>query len=268
MASSAVSSFSRDEISRLRHRIYGSDDDDDESDSSSDDDDDDDASTTNHTPTKEEFQKQPISQSTGHGHSNKQHLPTRAPPICPLWTYLTEDLVHATLLKCIIAISAWASQNPYRTISAVVGLSLALAGIGCCTNLVMIFDHEEIFTPMNSLPYQHGTWIYQHGGFEDSSDVTMVIHADGQTVLHRDAMRRTFQALQTLQETPGYHELCATSSYLNMKNQHDCWVWSTTQFWKHDVERFEAEISSDEELIRVISQAEFPDGTPVYQVIR
>ena len=200
-------------------------------------------------------------QQTGH----KQELPLRAPPICPLWTYLTEDIIHATLLKFIIVLSTFASRNPKLTIATAVLLSFALAGIGCFTNLVIVFDHEEIFTPMESLPYKHGTWIYEHAGFEDSSDVSMIIHSDGQTVLHRDAMRRTFQALDTLRNTPGYDDLCATSSYLNMKNKHDCWIWSTTQFWNHDLEAFEAEIQSDEALIRVISQDTFPDGTPVYR---
>jgi len=214
-----------------------------------------------------------LSSSTSHffpndTSNNKQPLkllPARAPPIFPLWTRFTEDWIHANIIKVIIFLSRVSSKNPYWTITAVVTISLALAVIGCATNLVIVFDHEDIFTPANSLPYQHGNWIYQHGGFEDSSDVTLIIHSDGTNILHKDAMRRTFVALDTLRDTPGYKELCATSSYLNLRNKNDCWIWSTTQFWNHNLTKFENEVTTDEDLIRILSQEEFADGTPVYR---
>jgi len=192
--------------------------------------------------------------------------PERPDPIFPAWTYVTEELLHANILKCILALSKHASRNPYTYIGVCTFLSCVLAGVGILTNFTMVFDHEELFTPMNSLPKKHGDWIYNEAGFQDSSDVVMVIHANGDNIAHVDAMRRTFEALNTLRETPGYEELCASSTYINLKNENDCWIWSTTQFWNHELEKFKAEITNDDDLIRTISKDSFPDGTPVYQV--
>jgi hypothetical protein len=199
-------------------------------------------------------------------HNKKANLPPRPPPVFYFWTYLTEEVLHAAILRCLVALSKHASRNPYKYIGASIFLSFALAGVGFLTNFTVILDHEEIFTPMNSLPKAHGEWIYEKAGFDDTSDFTIIIHSDGQNIAHVDAMRRTFEALDTLRSTPGYEELCATSSYLNLKGDPDCWIWSTTQFWNHDLEKFEAEIATDEQLVITISQETFPDGTPVYQV--
>jgi hypothetical protein len=192
--------------------------------------------------------------------------PPRPPPVFYLWTYITEEIFHAAIRRFIVVLSSYASRNPYRVIVSIVLLAFSLAGVGFMTNFKAVFDHEILFTPTNSLPAKHGEWIYNEAGFEDSSDVSLLIHADGENILHIDAMRRTFEALDTLRNTTGYEELCATSSYINLKGSHDCWIWSSTQFWGHDIDKFNAEVTSDYDLIEILSRDTYPDGTPVYKV--
>ncbi|CAB9518965.1 Pick C1-like protein 1 [Seminavis robusta] len=197
--------------------------------------------------------------------SKAANLPPRPPPVFYLWTYFTEELIHANMLKCIVALSKHASRNPYLYICSIIALSFTLAGVGFFTNFRMEFDHEVLFTPMDSLPKVHGDWIYEKAGFEDDSDVNLIIHADGKNIMHIDAMKRTFEALDTLRSTPGYDHLCSTSSHLNLKGKPDCWIWSTTQFWEHNYETFKEQVTTDEQLVEKISQSAFPDGTPVYK---
>lgn len=134
------------------------------------------------------------------------------------------------------------------------------------TNFDIKFDHEEIFTPIGSLPAKHGDWIYGGSGFEDSNELLMVIHANGENVLNMDAVLRAFEALDTVRSTPGYEEVCKTSDYIGLDGKPACWIWSPTQFWKHNVEQFEDTVKNYNGLAFTMSQDEYPDGTPVYKV--
>ena len=196
----------------------------------------------------------------------KTKYPERDPPVCTWWTFMTEDFLHKTLLKWVVAISCHASKYPKRYIAGITFLSFALAGIGLATNFEIKYNHEEIFTPIGSLPAKHGEWLYERSGFEDDSELALVIHANGDSVLNMDAMLRTFQALDVVRNTPGYDELCKTSDYIGLDGEPECWIWSPTQFWDHDVNKFMNEIKQQYDLVFTVSQPEFLDGTPVYFV--
>ena len=78
-------------------------------------------------------------------------------------------------------------------------------------------------------------------------------------------MRRLFYALDTVRNLTGYQQMCAQSHYLNVDNQNDCWTWSATQFWNHNVTEFERTVQNDDDLARIMSEDWYPDGTPVFK---
>ena len=208
--------------------------------------------------------------------------PTTRKPVCALWTRLTEDGLNQWLRHLVVTLGTYAARHPWAICWAVAFLSFGLAGIGMATNLTMVFDHETIFTPTNSLPAQHGAWLSDatQSGFTETADMLLIVHAeDGSNVLQVESVRRVFQALDTLRTTPGYDELCAQSSYINPYNskEHTCWIWSVTQFWEHDSATFEESYDNllkinaysyaDAELVHLLSQPAFPDGVPVFHEI-
>jgi hypothetical protein len=185
--------------------------------------------------------------------------------LVPWWTCVTEDGLHRIIRNTVIQRGTHAARHPWSYVVGVFAVALALAGIGLLTNFTLLLDHEQIFTPINSPPAKHGQWLLEESGFTETDNMLLIVHADGKDVLNVPAIHRVFEALTTLQNVPGYDDVCAHAGHIDPQTeQHTCWIWSVTQFWDHNVTKFEEQAHTELELMDALSQPAFPDGIPVF----
>ncbi|CAB9518964.1 Patched domain-containing protein 3 [Seminavis robusta] len=198
--------------------------------------------------------------------SSSDSINLKPEPVCKSWTHLTEGIVHRGIRKFNVGLGTYAAQYPRLCILLITLFSFGIVSVGFFTNFVLVFSHDDIFTPMHSRPKLHSDWIRTKSNFPDTNDFVFIIHANGEDVMNVDAIRRLFFALDTYRNGTGYKEICAQSHYLDViDNEPDCWIWSATNFWHHNVTEFEEAINTDEEVVRALSQKRFQDGAPVFQ---
>jgi len=188
-------------------------------------------------------------------------------PVFPLWTRLTEGYLHAGIRRGVAGLGTLSAKNPWTCIVSVMTLSFALMFVGLATNFTLVVNHEELFAPTGSLPAKHGHWVNNVAQFPELADMLLIVHAEGENMLHQESVYRVFEALDTLRRVPGYDEVCQHSTYVNPITKEDtCLVFSVTQFWNNNVQHFiEDTFHMDEtEFIQVLSQPSFPDGIPVF----
>ena len=179
------------------------------------------------------------------------------------WTQWTEKL-HNAVNQFVVALSMCAARNPKRCIVSVIVLSFALLSIGFFTNFHVNVEETEIYAPFDSIPQRHFQWRNEESGFSQTTRVTvLVLHNHGENVMHKAAMRRVFEALETVRNTTGYDEVCQDGAYWDSETQeYTCRVVSATRAWYHDVALFDDQVSSDQDLANVLSLPEYPGGAP------
>lgn len=178
---------------------------------------------------------------------------------------MTERYVHEAIPQAIAAVALLPTRFPERSILACVLLSVTLITTGFLTNFTVSVDEFTIFTPFGVRPLDHQRWIREASGFpKDPRMFGIVVHDRGNNVLGVDGMTRLFQATEALRAVPGFQELCQNAKYINPGTGNvTCRVRSSTRFWNYTFEAFRETVSSDEDVIRMLSQPTYPDGVPV-----
>ena len=208
--------------------------------------------------------------------------------LCPWWTRCTNALRHA-ILWFVQTLSGLAARNPWTVILAVPFLSLFLVGTGLLTRFEFTMDPETFLIPTNTKVTNDYNWMMSHVGFagDKKTAVSILVHANGGTVLTRETTRKTVQVMElVMQETPGYEEVC--SFFQTNGDQDDtsinttvtaaapdrkgddfsadfpyyrpmCFVYSVTRFWNHNVTQFDLSVQSDQDVIDTISSSFFLD---------
>ena len=180
------------------------------------------------------------------------------------WSSLT-NAVHRGISYFVLTLSLTAARNPKRTIAITTVVSFLLIAVGFFTNFNLQVDYEQVYAPFNSLPLEQKEWIDQSSGFpEQPRPLSLILHNHDDNVLGRRQVELVFEALDTIRGTPGYADICATSSYRNLQGDADCKIFGATRFWDHSADLFHQEVSSDEGAIEAMSAATYPGGTRVY----
>jgi hypothetical protein len=193
-------------------------------------------------------------------------IPGRPLPINKYWTYLTEGLLHRGIRKFNVTLGTTAARNPKLCVLIITLFSFGILGVGFATNFKLVLSHDDIFTPLHSRSRQHHAWIQHESNFPRTTDFFFIIHANGEDVMHVNAIRRLFFALDTFRNATGYKDICAKSHYLDTQmSQPDCWIWSATQFWDHNETLFDMSVDSDAAVVRALSKKRFSGGGPVFQ---
>lgn len=91
----------------------------------------------------------------------------------------------------------------------------------------------------------------------------LMVHADGDNVLSQEGVRRIFEALDLVRNTPGYDKACSGTDYVDpATGELTCEITSVTSFWNDSTAIFEQSVLSDEDAITAMSADRYPDGTP------
>jgi len=168
-------------------------------------------------------------------------------PINACVTHLTEGYLHNGIKRCVVAFACHAARHPVTWIATVTALSFGLAVTGLLTNFTMELDQMTFLTPQGSLPDRHSDWIFgADSGFEKLRVLWIALHADGDNVLHAQAMRQAIAAMEMIQtEVPDFHTVCANSLYLDFEtSEPTCRIFTVTQFWNDNLTLFEEELAA------------------------
>lgn len=185
------------------------------------------------------------------------------PPLNPLWTYWTDRLIHRLVPEIVTAIALIATRRPRITLASIIVFSLALAMVGYSTNFKLDVDQFEAYAPYGVRPRSHRDWIDEESGFP-SKDILFLqlVHANGDNVVGRKGIQKAFEAYRVVNTVAGYKDLCAQSNY-QFDNQDTCQVSSVLRFWNYNQTLFEESVQRDGDVMAVLLQENFPDGTPV-----
>jgi hypothetical protein len=183
--------------------------------------------------------------------------------VCSRWTDMVHR-IHQPILKALLYITSIAASNPKRTIVAVIALSVLLLVVGLLTNFEVDADDDNVWTPTDSRPVQHESWIDDESGFpEDNRGFHMMFHSEGENVLSQGNVKRVFQAFDTVRGLEDYDTVCNASIYLDDFGDPACPIEGVTSFWNNSAAIFVLEVQSDYEAILAMSAEKYPDGEPV-----
>ena len=210
--------------------------------------------------------------------------PVSTTTLNPCWTRLTEGYLHAGIRRLVVCVGTWSATYPLTTVIVTCVTSLALLMIGFVTNFQLELNQLHFVTPTNSLPDVHSQWIQntgppsQRSGFPNVRVFYLNVHNHGDNVLHAQAMQVALEAMEALQSTKNYQELCQTCKYCTPSDKtmlfdgsSYCRISSVTQFWNHSLATFLEETQTkalggneDAYIRHLVSNPTYPDGTPVY----
>ena len=209
------------------------------------------------------FNIEPMRLEPLNGSSTDPPIDNREDPILLQWTQFT-SFIHDAISRGVVMLSRMAATHPKTVLSVTVFTALALPTIGWFTNFRMEVEQEAILAPFNSLSRQHHDWIEKESNFPSSTrPFDMLIHRDGEDVLSIATLKKVFEALDVFRNTEGHDEICSVSDYELLDGKHTCQIHAATRFWWHDEALFEAEVKTEEDLLEILSQDEYPLGTPV-----
>jgi len=172
------------------------------------------------------------------------------------WINFTKRL-HSGILWFVLTLSLTAARHPKRCLALVSLVSIALVTTGLLTNFELSVDDENIFAPWDCLPRVHAQFMDDN--FPPSQNrrpVILIVHADGENVMHYEAMRRLFEATDAVRELDDFDSICSGSFRQdpNAKPE-ECVTFGPGVFWNHDMETFvEDTQGSDLEFIKTVSQ--------------
>jgi hypothetical protein len=172
--------------------------------------------------------------------------------------------IHQPILRALLYITSIAASNPKRTIVSVIALSCLLLVVGLLTNFEVDADDDNVWTPTDSRPVSHESWINDESGFpEDTRYFHMMFHSEGGNVLSQGNVKRVFQAFDTVRGLEDYGAICNASIYLDEFGDPACPIEGVTSFWNNSAAIFDLEVQSNDEAILAMSAEKYPDGEPV-----
>jgi len=179
------------------------------------------------------------------------------------WTNLI-NVIRAPIHRTILSISDHAAAHPWAYVVSVIAISLILVVTGLFTNFSIDVDEDTLWTPLNSRPLEHSSWISDDSGFnKDPRKFTALVHRSGKTVLGLEGIRRAFDAINIIRNTENYDELCSKVDHVDFNGDQTCPLLGVTSFWNDTESLYESSVSTDKEAIDAVSSQTFPNGSPV-----
>ena len=164
--------------------------------------------------------------------------------------------VDQPLVRCMHRLTSVAIRRPWMTVWACIALSLLLFAGGLFTNFNVDTNEDTLYTPKGSRPLEHSDWIKQESKLAPlPRPFRILVHKNADNVLGVTGMKQAFEALDTLRKTDGYADLCPDDK---------CAISGVTRFWGNNYQDFVAQgYTTDEQIQQVVSEKNYPDGSPV-----
>lgn len=201
--------------------------------------------------------------------TGNESLPESAKPskFSAAWTNFLVK-IRKPISNMVCWMSDTAARHPKMTISIGIVLAFGLAILGVLTNFYLEVDGDVLWTPTPSRVLSHGDWMSQSAGFPPPPRRSLVaVHANGANILAdpREGIQRVFTALETVSSTTGYDDVCkdATVSMPDENGETTCSISSITKYFGYSLDTFNTAVTDGSDLLSLVSQTNYPDGTPV-----
>jgi hypothetical protein len=200
----------------------------------------------------------------------KSPTPTEQTAFSKAWTSSLVK-IRKPISRAVVFTSDTAARYPKTTVTLGIVLSLILVVIGLFTNFYLEVDGDVLWTPTPSTVLTHGEWIRTDSGFPAPPRWLLVtVHADGENVLSQatEGLEKVYKALDVALNTEGYQEICkeATVAMQDENGETTCRINSATRFWNYTKDSFTEQVENGADIIQVLSEMQYPDGTPVDQM--
>ena len=180
------------------------------------------------------------------------------------WMRAINRLHEPYLENFLHPLTQWCATNPKKTILGISCLSLFLVAVGLFTGFYVEENGDNLWTPTGVRTVEHRDWIRdpKKSGYASSPrSLIMFIHADGETVLTRDAVAGAFEALDTVRTLHGYDKVCEDTGFVDPRTgEVTCEIFGPTKFWNESAAIFAADTT---DIIATLSARNFPEGTRV-----
>eukprot|EP00549_Striatella_unipunctata_P000326 CAMPEP_0118712038 /NCGR_PEP_ID=MMETSP0800-20121206/24515_1 /TAXON_ID=210618 ORGANISM="Striatella unipunctata, Strain CCMP2910" /NCGR_SAMPLE_ID=MMETSP0800 /ASSEMBLY_ACC=CAM_ASM_000638 /LENGTH=954 /DNA_ID=CAMNT_0006616887 /DNA_START=76 /DNA_END=2944 /DNA_ORIENTATION=+ len=184
------------------------------------------------------------------------------------WTETVKSIM-APLVFVVRIVAHLAACNPKIAVGTVIFLSFALPGIGLVTNFRLLVDEGVLWTPIGCPSLKHYDWLVSdESGFPLAPRYFfMLVHDQGKgRVVNQEGIRRAFQALNTVIETPTYDTVCAqTEAYFDVipeTGARTCNIAAVTDFWSGNQTLFEQN-TTQASILEKVSVLRYPSMKPV-----
>lgn len=175
------------------------------------------------------------------------------------------DTMRNTICHGILITSKHAALNPIACVVFIIFVSFLLVGIGFATNFNMNVNARQMLTPFGSLTREQNDWIQEESGFPRMPhSVRIMIHNQGENVVTREGVLKTFEIVQTVLDTPGYQEFCQQSEETNTAGHGGlCHIRGVPLFWNLSLAIAEDKIHWDSDVKLAVSRPNLPDNSTV-----
>lgn len=170
--------------------------------------------------------------------------------------------VHVFTTRILRWVTHLAATNPKITVVSTFLFSFAMLAIGFFTNFEIQVENWYLWPPQTSIAKEHTQWFYYQSEFAyETSYFDMLIHAHGDNVLGVEGVRRTFEAIQAIEELDGYKNGCAWAKIFGDEYYlGQCKIHSVADFWNESLAIFEEQVSNDYEAAVAMSAPTYPSG--------
>ena len=198
----------------------------------------------------------------------KRRGPRRSPLfscIHSTWVHFI-DVIRSSITCFVRSIAVCAASYPTLCIFTILAATVATVVAGLKTNFELDLDVMQMFTPTTSLTTAHRQWAFVEAGFSRRDPLSfekaqIILHKNDGNVLEMEGVKRLFQVLNVAMSMDRYKDICLDESF--GEDVKDCDIQSLTRFWNNSQAMFEAQVSSDSDVIAKLSQENFPDGSVV-----
>ena len=122
-------------------------------------------------------------------------------------------------------------------------------------------NEDTLWTPAGSKPVLHMDWI-QTELPPEPRPMLLFFHADGDNIVHHQAMDRVFEAIDIVRELPGYSDVCSHSNHQE-DGVYTCFIQGVTTFWNNSKTIYTDEVKDHSDLITALSELVDGRGRPV-----
>ena len=190
------------------------------------------------------------------------------------WTRAVLRLHRGITHRFLKPIARLAATYPRVVLTGLASLSVGIMVVGLLTNFRIENETHLLWPPRNSLSVEHSDWLYGVSHFNYAPvEINVLVHANGyghdtastgSGVLGQQGIERVFDILETVTKIEGYQQGCDfAETFGDFYSVGQCSITSVADFWNQTRAIFDAEVATDEDAIRALSNPNYPTGVLV-----
>jgi len=175
------------------------------------------------------------------------------------------DQVRDQISKVILVTAVHAAMHPRKYVWGITLLTIVLVAIGFLTNFSYETQPDIGLAAKMSLTREQKDWIQHESNFPPQPhSLRIMLHNQGENVITQLGISKAFEIVDTLQNMPDYMQFCQEAADDNEYGyEGECHIRGVPLFWNFSRAIYEANITSNVDVMLAVSQTTFPDNSTV-----